>query len=145
MACFAMVCLTAVVWARALYERITEVRSRQLPAQALATSRDSSRVLRNTQALDNFANLFELPVLFYVLCLALEVTHSSTAGYAMAAWVFVALRAGHSVVHVTYNRVLHRFAIWLMGALWLFGMWGYFAFERLASRAKLPHTVCPFH
>lgn len=45
----------------------------------------------------------------------------------------VALRAAHSLIHVTYNRVLHRFVAWMLGAAWLFGMWVCFVFE-LATR-----------
>lgn len=131
--CAAMVGLTAAVWVRALYERIVEMRTRRIPAQSIATSRDAARLLKNTRALDNFANLFELPVLFYVLCLALLATHSGSTGYVAAVWVFVALRMGHSIIHVTYNRVLHRFAFWAMGALWLFGMWGSYLFDVLSQ------------
>jgi hypothetical protein len=131
--CAAMVGLTAVVWAHALYERIAELRLRRIPPQSIATSRDVARLLKNTRALDNFSNLFELPVLFYVLCLALLASNSGTPGYVTAAWIFVALRMGHSVIHVTYNRVFHRFAFWVLGALWLFGMWGCFIFDVLSQ------------
>lgn len=133
--CAAMVALTAFVWMRALYERIAEMRSRGITPQSLASSRETSRILKNTQSLDNFSNLFELPVLFYVLCLAMVATGMGTAGYVTAAWVFVALRAAHSLIHVTYNRVFHRFVAWMLGAAWLFAMWGSFVFELVTHRA----------
>lgn len=132
--CGAMASLTALVWARALYERITEMRRRNISAQSIATSRDAARLLRNTRARDNFANLFELPVLFYVLCLAILVTNIGTTGYVAAAWIFVALRIGHGFIHIYYNRVIHRFVIWALGAIWLFGMWGSFILICSANR-----------
>ncbi|MFN3751480.1 MAG: MAPEG family protein [Thiobacillus sp.] len=131
--CAALVALTALVWLRAVHERVAECRARGIAPQALASSREAARMLKHTQAADNLSNLFELPVLFYVLCLALAATGLSTPGYSAAAWGFVVLRAVHSLIHVTYNRVIHRFIAWMLGAAWLFGMWGAFAF-RLAGR-----------
>jgi hypothetical protein len=133
--CAAMVALTGLVWLRAVYERVAECRARGVAPQSLAFSRDTARILKNTQALDNFTNLFEFPVLFYVLCLAMEATDMGTEGYVTAAWVFVVLRAAHSLIHVTYNRVFHRFIAWMLGAAWLFAMWGSFVFELVTHRA----------
>lgn len=53
-------------------------------------------------------NLLELPLLFYVVCLAFYVTASANQGVVALAWAYVALRAVHSAVHLTCNRVLHR-------------------------------------
>lgn len=130
--CAALVGLTALVWLRTVHARVTECRVRGIVPQALATSRETSRLLKNTQAADNLSNLFELPVLFYVLCLALAATGLGTRGDIAAAWVFVVLRVVHSLIHLTYNRVIHRFIAWMLGAAWLFGMWGAFA-SRLAG------------
>lgn len=133
--CAAMVALTALVWMRALYERIAEMRVRGITPQSLATSRETSQILKNTQAIDNFSNLFELPVLFYVLCLALTVSGLGTTGNVAAAWAYVALRATHSYIHLTYNRVFHRFIAWTLGVAWLFAMWGEFVFELATQHA----------
>ena len=75
------------------------------------------------QAADNFRNLFEVPVLFYVLCIALALNGGSTPGFVAAAWAYVGLRALHSLIHVTYNRVVHRFLVYVASTLLLFGMW----------------------
>src|SRR5258706_2160790 len=56
----------------------------------------------------NLMNLLELPVLFYVVCLAFYVTRSASASAVTLAWTYVGLRAAHSVIHLTYNRVSHR-------------------------------------
>ena len=71
----------------------------------------------------NQRNQFELPVLFYVLCIALALTGATTPGLVTAAWVYVGLRALHSLIHVTYNRVVHRFLVYVASTLLLFGMW----------------------
>ena len=66
--CCAMVGITAVVWAKLFGDRLHEMRSRKISPQAIATSRQSAKVLQKVNASDNFSNLFEVPVLFYVLC-----------------------------------------------------------------------------
>jgi hypothetical protein len=66
---------------------------------------------------DNLKNLFEIPVLFYALALFLFVTNRVDALYLAAAWVFVAFRAAHSLVHCTFNHVLLRFSLYLVAAV----------------------------
>ena len=56
----------------------------------------------------NFMNLLELPVLFYVVCLVLHVTGGSSPTAVAVAWAYVALRALHSLIHLSYNKVMHR-------------------------------------
>jgi hypothetical protein len=121
-----MVLVTALVWIKLYADRISEMRSKRIDAQALSTVRAAAGKLENTQASDNFRNLFELPVLFYVLCIAIAVNGGSTPGLLTAAWVFVGLRALHSLIHVTYNRVMHRFLVYAASAVLLFGMWTVF-------------------
>jgi len=72
----------------------------------------------------NFMNLLELPVLFYVVCLALYVTLSVDRLAVTLAWIYFALRVAHSLVHLTYNKVFHRLAAYaasavVLGALWI--------------------------
>ena len=56
----------------------------------------------------NMMNLLELPVLFYVACLAFYVTDRVNAAALALAWSYVGLRTAHSAIHLTYNRVRHR-------------------------------------
>lgn len=121
--CAAMVGLTAVVWVKLYADRLGEMRARGIDPQSIATARTAADQLARTQAADNFRNLFEVPVLFYVLCAALALTGGSTPGFVAGAWAYVALRALHSLIHVTYNRVVHRFLVYVASTLLLFGMW----------------------
>jgi hypothetical protein len=121
--CTAMVGLTAIVWVKLYRDRIGEMRARRIDAQELATARAAATRLERPEAADNFRNLFEVPVLFYLLCVALVLNGGSTPGFVAAAWAYVALRALHSLVHVTYNRVMHRFLAYVASTLLLFGMW----------------------
>ena len=58
----------------------------------------------------NYMNLLELPMLFYVVCIVLYVTAGASIATIALAWAFVVLRVVHSLIHLTYNRVLHRLA-----------------------------------
>ncbi len=124
--CAAMVGLTALVWVKLYADRLGEMRARRIDPQALASARAAAGELEITAAADNFRNLFEVPVLFYLLCIALVLTGSSTPGFVAAAWTYVGLRAVHSLIHVTYNRVVHRFLVYVASTLLLFGMWAAF-------------------
>jgi hypothetical protein len=75
----------------------------------------------------NFSNLFEMPVLFYALCIALYVTRDATEVLWVLAWIYVALRVGHSLIHVSYNKIMHRFACYAISNLILLAMWILFA------------------
>lgn len=119
----AMVVLTFMVWVRLYVDRISELRSRRISAQDISTSRQMAERLNNTTAADNFKNLFEMPVLFYVFCLTIFVTQTVTAVFVGGSWLYVLLRAAHSVIHCTYNNVLHRFAVYATSSLLLFGLW----------------------
>lgn len=130
--CSAMVLVTALVWIKLYADRLGEMRARGIAPQSLATVREAAGRLEKTAAADNFRNLFEVPVLFYVWCVAVAMTGVATAGLVAAAWVFVGLRALHSLIHVSYNRVLHRFLVYFASTVLMFAMWAVF-FARIAA------------
>ncbi len=72
---------------------------------------------------NNLANQFELPVLFYAVCLALFVTGGADVAAVSLAWVFVLSRFGHAYVHVTSNRIRHRQPLFVLGFFALGAMW----------------------
>ncbi|GJM08662.1 MAG: membrane protein [Lysobacteraceae bacterium] len=124
----AMVALTFTVWIRMYYVRIGEMRRRRIHPQSVDTSR-SKGVLEDVAAADNLKNLFEIPVLFYVACLTAIVAGAVTPLIQGLAWSFVGLRVAHSLIHISYNRVMHRFIVYVLGALCAFAMWGLLAVE----------------
>ena len=128
----AMVALTVLVWLRMYYVRIGEMRRRRIDPQSVDTSRRGAVVLEEVAAADNLKNLFELPVLFYAACLAASMATVVTPLLHALAWAFVGLRIAHSLIHVSYNRVMHRFVVYVLGALSVFAMWGLLAIELLS-------------
>jgi hypothetical protein len=69
---------------------------------------------------DNFRNLFELPTIFYAVCLMLYALGRVDPLGLFMAWWFVAFRYAHSFVHCTFNHVLLRFVLYVISAaaLW---------------------------
>ncbi len=127
----AMVALTFVVWLRLYSVRIGEMRRWRIHPQAVATSAQVMAALQDTRAADNFRNLFELPVLFYLALVTAASTRQVTALVLGLAWAFVALRVLHSAIHCGYNRVMHRFGVYLAGGAVLWALWGVLAFGLL--------------
>lgn len=79
----------------------------------------------------NYMNLLEMPVLFYVIGVMAFSASVQTPWLVQLAWTYVVLRVLHSMVHVTYNRVMHRFALFAASNVVLVCMW------LLAARALL--------
>ncbi|MGN6514639.1 MAG: MAPEG family protein [Rhizomicrobium sp.] len=80
----------------------------------------------------NYMNLLELPMLFYVLSLALYATHTVTALEVGLAWGYVGLRYAHSAVHLTMNHIFTRLSIFaasnvVLGVGWVVFFVGIFA------------------
>ena len=71
----------------------------------------------------NLMNLLELPVLFYVVCLAFYVTATADARALYLAWAYVALRTLHSLIHLTYNKVFHRLIAYAASNVALIALW----------------------
>jgi hypothetical protein len=116
--------LTLLVWIALYVARLGELRRRRIDPQALATSRLAAGALEDVAAADNFRNLFEVPVLFFAALPALALLGAAGPAAVALAWAFVALRALHSLIHLTYNRVVHRFVVYVLGTLCAFALWG---------------------
>ncbi|WP_240933036.1 MAPEG family protein [Diaphorobacter sp. HDW4B] len=82
----------------------------------------------------NYMNLLELPMLFYVVCVLTYVTGVQSTWLVTLAWAYVVLRVLHSFVHLTYNHVLHRFALFATSNVILTLQW------LLLGTALISHT-----
>jgi hypothetical protein len=120
----AMVALTVVVWLRMYSMRIGQMKRERIHPQAVATSSQAAARLTDSRAADNFRNLFELPVLFYVAVLLVAQAGLVSPLTVGLAWLFVLLRVLHSWIHCTYNKVMHRFQAYVAGGVALWILWG---------------------
>ncbi len=120
----AMVALTFAVWVRLFFSRVGEMKRERIHPQTIALSAQASTRLADTRAADNFRNLFELPVLFYLAMVIAAFTGQVSTVTMVLAWLFVAFRVVHSVIHCTYNKVMHRFRAYIAGGVVLWLLWG---------------------
>ena len=129
----AMAALTFAVWLRMYVTRIGQMKRERIHPQSVATSAQATAKLTDSRAADNFRNLFELPVLFYLAILVAVQAGLVTTTVLALAWLFVALRVTHSWIQCTYNKVMHRFYVYCAGgfALWL--LWGVLGYGLLRS------------
>ncbi len=74
---------------------------------------------------NNFNNQFQLPVLFYILCILVLLRGQSDMTIVILAWTFVLFRLAHSFIHTGSNNVHWRFNAYLGCLVTLFIMWGY--------------------
>ena len=124
---------TAVVTVTMYRRRVAEMRGRRIHPQRIALSAQAAAALEDTRAADNFRNLFEAPVLFYIAVLTVFVTQLTSPLYVGLAWAYVATRIAHSTIQCTYNRVMHRFVAFASSLLLLFVMFGLIAFDLLSA------------
>ncbi len=71
----------------------------------------------------NFNNLLEIPLLFYVVALLIYITKHVDLLNVTLAWLYVGTRYVHTMIHTTYNKVLHRMLPFLLGAIILIAIW----------------------
>ncbi|RDZ28306.1 MAPEG family protein [Lysobacter silvisoli] len=129
----AMAALSLLVWLRLYWVRIGQMRRDRIHPQAVATSAQAAARLTQSTAADNFRNLFELPVLFYLALTMAALTQLGDRTVLALAWAFVVLRVLHSLIHCGYNKVMHRFLAYVAGALVLWALWGYLAWGLLRA------------
>lgn len=71
----------------------------------------------------HYSNLFEMPVLFYLVVVLTYVTGQVTFWMVELAWAYVACRYVHSFIHLTGNDVKLRFSAFLISVTILVTMW----------------------
>jgi hypothetical protein len=123
----AMLGIIVLAWLRLYHLRFAEMLRRKVDPQSIALSAQKDAGLSDTRGADNFNNQFQLPILFFVAVLVAHATGQGSAMFVQLAWAFVATRLVHALIQWTYNRVVHRFAVYAIGALILWWMWALLA------------------
>jgi hypothetical protein len=127
---FVLVLLSFLVLAILGALRLRKIKKREIPTryfELMQTPAGAHLPASAEAAARNFINLFELPVLFYALVPLLLFTGLWDDTSVALLWAFVVLRYLHTAVHLTFNAVPVRFALYLAGALVLLVAWLRFA------------------
>lgn len=120
--------LTLVVWLYMYWCRIGYLLRHKIPAQRLQTPEQVNQLLpvEINAPSNNLKNLFEMPVLFYALCLLLISQNQLSAWQSLLAWLYVGLRVLHSLIHCTLNHVMLRFISYLLSNLLLLALFDHY-------------------
>jgi hypothetical protein len=110
----AQIVLTLIIMLGMGYYRRQALVDREVTAEE--TALDNTRWPAQARKWANcYSNQFELPVLFYVLCLMAHTTRTADLIFVILAWVFVVGRVLHALVHTGSNVVIRRGAVFLIG------------------------------
>ena len=121
---FGVMLLTLIVWIYMYVRRTSYLVGNRIDLRKVDTPEKAAAIVPGNISLasHNLKNLFELPVIFYAVCLYVVASGTVDGFYVFAAWWFFAFRVVHSLIHCTYNLVVHRFAAYMLAALALWVM-----------------------
>ena len=119
-----MVALTIIVWIRMFVVRLTAMKINNVHPEKMKSQQAKSLLPEEAHVpAENFSNIFEVPILFYVLFILLYVDAEPQLGFLIGGYLYVGLRVIHSAVALTYNKVMHRFISYLLSCLVLWVLW----------------------
>ena len=119
----ALAALTFAVGVRMYFARVGAARKRRVRVGDFRLGESPNVPADVALPNRNFMNLFEMPVLFYVACVILFVTNAVDGLALVLAWLYVASRIVHSLIHLTYNNVIHRLAAFAASNVVLLVLW----------------------
>jgi hypothetical protein len=120
---FALFALTVVAVFRLAFLRFGAVRRREVDLRFYLAYQGSEEPDALRTASRHVVNLFEAPVLFYVVCVTTYVTGQTTGLLVGLAWLYVLLRVAHTYVHLFNNVLILRFRVFFLSWLVLIALW----------------------
>ena len=127
--CFAMFLLTLGVLVVMFVRRVNALKSKTVKMNYFKTYHQNEEGFpeKMLQASRNFANLFEVPTLFYMVCLFATVLNSVDTFLVILSWSYVVFRLIHSFIHLNSNNIRLRMSLYALSwlvlilmAFWLF-------------------------
>lgn len=126
----ALVLLIFSVWSILLRQRFAHIVANRPTVATFANGRTVARYFEPVERpAHNLANLFEMPILYFALVPLLLLTGHVSGLQVSLAWVFVAFRLAHSIVHIGPNAVRIRARVYIVSNIVLFAMWIGFAMD----------------
>lgn len=129
---FGMAALTFFTMFRLAFLRYGAVSRRELDPRYYRVYQGDGEPEKIAANSRHLSNLYESPVLFYVVVIAVFATGTVTATLVALAWSYVALRVAHAWIHLGPNVITWRFRVFVLSVLVLLAMWILFAVRLLA-------------
>ncbi len=134
---FAMVILSFSVVLMLFRSRVRAVREGRVSLDFFRIYQGSAEPEASAKLARHFANLFEAPILFYVVCLAAMILHYTGPAMQVLAWLYVAARFVHAYVHLGENRIRHRVRAYFFSWLILLALWITLVFGVVLNRSNV--------
>ncbi len=120
---FAMILLTTIVGLVAFRARYSAVKNKQVSIKYFQVMEGNDVPQSIKQSTRCFNNMFEIPILFYVIAsLSMVLDHAGGILLSLA-WLFVIFRSIHAYILLTYNNVIHRMLSYWAAFFSMLGMW----------------------
>ncbi len=126
---YGMVILTICLWTLVVFVRFREVSTGNLKIEFFELYDGTGAPPDVTKTTRHLSNLFEMPILFYVACLTAFLLELDSVLLIYLGWGYVVLRCIHAFIHLTYNKVFHRLAAFMLGNFLVIAMWVIIMFQ----------------
>lgn len=120
---FGMFVLVNLVLFRLAYLRFISTQKKEVPLSFFKTFQGGEEPPKMRAVSRNLANLFEIPVLFYVVIILYYSMNVVTKEAIILAWAYVGFRYLHSLVHLTFNHIMVRFTFFILSNVALMILW----------------------
>ena len=74
---------------------------------------------------DHYVNIYEQPVLFYIVCILIYITRQADPILITLAWIYIGTRILHGIIHLRFNKITMRRNAFYLSSFVLFSQWGY--------------------
>ena len=126
------VCLTLGLLYALGKKRVGAVRRGEIKVKDIALGQNAWPA-STTRFANTYNSQFQLPVLFYAVCIFAQMNGQPDRVMVALAWGFVVSRILHAYVHVTTNNVGQRFNAFFAGFILLAAMWGTLTFNLVTA------------
>ncbi len=129
----AMFCLTAIIGMSMARLRFKAVSSGDLDGHYYRLNRGAETPEYLAKVSNNFDNLMATPILFYIACIAITTSGFADIFNFTIAWLYVASRVAHSLIHTRSNHIMPRMRIFMISLALLTTLWLSFTVYLLIS------------
>ncbi len=116
--CFTLIIITYAIILTMFFKRKKAILNGKIDFRHFKTYDFSNEVPKELRQIErHVTNLFEAPLIFYIVCLFGLVLRGVDCTFLTLAWSYVGIRLVHTFIHLTSNKILIRAGAY--GLSWL--------------------------
>ncbi len=120
-------------WVATLYVALTLLRAPRVWGVDVGKNGANLSETLEPKVSANLSNQFELPIFFYVICVLVIVTGSTSYLYSGLAWLFILGRLVHSCVQIFTNNIRLRGLVFTINFIAVISMWCVFLYDKTST------------